>query len=250
MASTKIELNPTFSHIGSQIREIVEKGIPDDAQLIYNGRNRIWRVMIDGMPVIVKAFRRPKVFNALIYKTLRKSKAFRSYYNSLRLMELGFSVPAPIAYAEISVGPLLADSYYFSAEVKGDDLRYWERRTDCRELEAALAAEINRIIRAGVCHLDLSPGNVIFTRDEAGNYTFSYIDLNRMKFDISDYDRLMTAAFQRLNELAPTLSVAEQYARLSGHDVDDTVAKVRKIRLDFEQRMALKKKLKSLWKLR
>ncbi|MCM1520544.1 MAG: lipopolysaccharide kinase InaA family protein [Lachnoclostridium sp.] len=250
MASTKIEINPAYGHIEAQVRDIVTNGIPDDAQLIYNGRNRIWRVMIDGMPVIVKAFRRPRLLNALIYKTFRKSKAYRSYHNSLRLMQLGFSVPAPIAYAEVSVGPLLADSYYFSAEVKGDDLRYWERRTDCRELEAALAGEVNRIINAGVCHLDLSPGNVIFTRDATGNYTFSYIDLNRMKFDVSDYDRLLTAAFQRLNELEPTLSVARQYALQSGQDVDETVAKVRKIRLDFEHQMAMKKKLKSLWKLR
>lgn len=229
------------------IRDIVENGVPADADVIYAGRNCIVRVVIDGIPVVIKAFRRPGFLNAFVYTTLRKSKAYRSYHNSMKLISLGFNAPEPIAFAERRDGVLLRESYYFSTEVKGDDLRYWERRADAAELTDALAAELVRLTRAGVCHLDLSPGNVIFTRDSEGRYSFSFIDLNRMDFGVTDRDKLLTSVFERINELEPVLDLAAAFARHSGEDEKPIVDFARKARLDFVKWMNFKKNLKP-WK--
>ena len=249
MSETIIEINPDYTELEPLVRKVTEKGLPADAEIIYNGRNRIARIKTDGLIVIVKSFRRPMILNALAYTTVRKSKAFRSYANSVRLIEAGFNAPEPIAYSEVRNGFLLRESYYFSTEVKGADLRYWEQREDAEELAEALAEELVRLTRAGVCHLDLSPGNVIFKRDkETGKFVFNYIDLNRMEFDVTDRKQLLRSVFERINELEPVMDLASRFARISGDTSGKTERYARKVRTEFEDWREFKRKVKSIWK--
>ncbi len=249
MAELLIELNPDYRDLEPLVRAVTEHGLPTDAEIIYNGRNRIARIMAGGTAVIVKAFRRPMLLNAVAYTTVRTSKAKRSYANTVRLIESGFNAPEPIAFSEVRNGFMLRESYYFSTEVKGDDLRYWERRDDAEELAEALAGELVRLTKAGICHLDLSPGNVIFSRDKAtGKYEFSYIDLNRMEFDVTDRKKLLRSVFERINELDPVMDLASRFARISGDRSGETERYARKVRTDFEKWRENKRKFKSIWK--
>lgn len=240
-------INPAFRQLEPALRAIAVNGLPADADIIYSGRNVIARIVIDGFPVIVKSFRKPGFINALAYTTVRQSKARRSYLNSLKLLSLGFDAPAPIAFAERRDGLLLRESYYFSAEISGDDLRYWERRDDAADLTAALARELHRLTAAGVCHLDLSPGNVIFRRIN-GKYAFSFIDLNRMDFNVTSRNKLLRSIFERIAELDSVVMLARAYAAVTGDDEAEIVAAARRFRLDFVKKMDMKRKLKSLWK--
>ncbi|MDE5786576.1 MAG: hypothetical protein K2H98_08605, partial [Duncaniella sp.] len=228
---------------------ITEHGLPASAEIIYNKRNKVARINIDGVSVIVKAFRRPTLINALAYSTVRQSKAYRSYVNTVKLINAGFNAPVPIAYSEVREGLLLKDSYYFSTEITGEDLRYWEERTDAQELSEALAGELVRLTDAGICHLDLSPGNMMFTHDEAkGGYVFSYIDLNRMAFNVKSRRRLLKSVFERLNEMGPIVDLATRFARISGDNTGYIERFARKVRGRFERNRELKRKFKSIWK--
>lgn len=249
MSEIIININPDYRNLAPLVRDITEHGLPDSAEIIYDKRNRVARIKIGGIAVIVKAFRRPALINALAYTTVRRSKAYRSYVNSEKLIKAGFSAPTPIAYSEVREGLLLRDSYYFSTELKGEDLRYWEERPDAQGLSEALARELVRLTDAGICHFDLSPGNMIYTRDTAtGEYTFSYIDLNRMAFNVSNRRQLLKSVFERLNEMEPIIDLAGRFARISGDSSGFIEQYAREVRGRYERNRELKKKLKSIWK--
>ncbi|MDE6416432.1 MAG: lipopolysaccharide kinase InaA family protein [Duncaniella sp.] len=249
MPETIIQINPHYSNFAPVIEYITANGLPASAEIIYDKRNKVARLTVDGINMIIKAFRCPGFINSIAYTTVRGSKALRSYENSLKLLEAGFNVPQPIAYSEVRKGLRLRESYYFSTEISGDDLRYWERRADADELSEALAHELVKLTDAGICHLDLSPGNMMFTRNAAtGEYSFSYIDLNRMEFDVKDRRRLLKSIFERLNEMDPILDLAGRFARISGDNSGYIERYARKVRGRYERNRELKRKLKSIWK--
>lgn len=175
------------------VKTLISDGVPSGAKMIYKGRNRVYALTLpDGSEVNIKAFKIPRVLNPYIYTLFRKSKARRSYENSLQLMSLGINVPEPLAYIEIRKGVKLGRSYYISRQIDAQNVRDWDEKPDTEPLLRALAKEIVKIQKAGVLHKDFSPGNVLYTGNQTDGYTFYYIDLNRMKFGVYDHRRLMT----------------------------------------------------------
>ena len=101
--------------------------MPDGAEVIYRGRNTLYRLRMGDSAVIVKEFGRPNAVNAFVYTTLRRSKARRSYENAERMRGLGFESPEPIAWGETREGLKLTGSCYICAELKGaTEMRHWE----------------------------------------------------------------------------------------------------------------------------
>lgn len=194
--------------------DIVRNGIPPDAEIIYDERNRLFRIHIKGIPYIVKAFRRPNAVNSVAYVTIRKSKARRSFENAMRLHALGIATPMPEAYMEVRSHMHLHQSYYICRDVASPQIRFWERRPDAASLEQAFAADIIRLHTLGVWHKDFSPGNILVQHSEADGYTFYYIDLNRMKFNVHTPGRLL-GMFGRLHDNeAPIRSLARAYTHI------------------------------------
>ncbi len=200
---------------------------PVDAEIIYEGRNRLYRTHLHGKPVIVKAFRRPNAVNTVAYTTVRRSKAARSYANALRLESLGLATPRPLAYMEVRRGLCLRESYYICEDVAAPQIRRWERRPDAEALLAAFGRDIARLHRAGVLHKDFSPGNVLVGRTPAGGYIFYYIDLNRMQFGVHDARRLV-GSFGRMHhreegvrQLARHYAEALRQLKAEGEEVPD-----------------------------
>lgn len=238
----KIEINPKYEHLRGEIEKIFNqiyilkdwgevmyatpRLLPENAEYIYRGgRNDLYRLPIGGKNFIVKDFKTPNIINRYVYTTLRKSKASRSYSNAMKMLGLGFKTPKPVAYIEFKKWGRLRYSFYISEELTGgEEMRQWEEKPNAEELLRAFAMEINRLHKAGVLHLDFSPGNILFIRNEDGSYDFHYVDLNRMKFGVYSRKRLMRM-FRSINlKRAETERIARLYAEAAGLDADKTAA--------------------------
>lgn len=145
--------------------------------LIFNGRNKLRRVNMRGVEVAVKRF---KKFNIIrkITRRFRKSKARRAYFNALKLWQLGFETPIPIAFVEKrNWWGALVDSYYLCQyrnitpiDVVLDNPKALERFAD-------YAVSLHS---AGILHHDLNRTNVCF--DPKNPESLMLIDINRMSF--------------------------------------------------------------------
>lgn len=208
------------------IERITKEGIPGDAEQIYAGRNNLYFIKdSDGTEVCVKDFHSPRFPNSYIYTHLRKSKAERSYTNALALIEMGFGTPEPYGFSEVTRNGRLTRSYYFChAERETDNIRKWDRFPFVEELLAALAEEMARLHGKGVFMRDFSPGNILFSRTEKGEFRFMYVDLNRMEFGVFDPRKQMRNFRAIYIEPHQTARIARKYALATGADPDVTEA--------------------------
>ncbi len=229
-----VRLNPKYEGLREWVERVAHNGMPEDGEVIYRGRNILYRADAtlagnrgtDGgngqqepLMAIVKEFRKPNIINSYVYTTVRTSKAARSFYNAMKMTELGFLTPEPIAYAEVRDGLKLISSCYICRELTGaKEMRHWEDFPNADTLVPAFAKETLRLHRAGVLHKDFSPGNRLYTGDADNGYSFYYVDLNRMKFNEHRQAKLMTM-FRSIN-LNPeeTRKLARHYAEASGEN--------------------------------
>ncbi len=224
----KVTINPAYSSLTEFINHLPEI-FETQGEEIYKGRNTIKRYVIDGVDLVVKSFREPILVNRFAYTYLRHSKARRSYEYSFELLRRGILTPDPIAYVETYSGTLIKNSYFVSLNISsGDTLRDMGLGISySEELLKALAGYLVTIHNAGVYHIDLSPGNILYERDRNGNYSFYLIDINRMKF--SDYLDMKNRAhnFERLamSEEVST-KLAEYYSLVAGYPTAEFVSLV------------------------
>jgi serine/threonine protein kinase len=213
-------------------------------------RDRLKIIKLDGIKTVVKSFKVPHIFNRIVYTFFRKSKAYKSYHNALRLQELGISTPQPIALIEFFESGLLAESYFISEFFDYDfTIRtpLLEPLEDRKAIFTAFAAYTYDLHQAGVWHLDYSPGNILIKRIEEG-YQFSIVDINRMVFrDISPLEGCEN--FNKLWAFDDELEImGREYARLSGLDESTTIAEM-KHHNDANKRVKnFKKRLKRVLK--
>ncbi len=209
----KIIINENYSTVKPLIEAVTRHGQPAGAEVVYKGRRNTLFYISPGkdagggasnnlkFPVNVKAFRVPPFPNGYVYRTFRPSKAKRSYINACKLIELGFHTPTPLGYSEVHTGwklrgntgiwPKMTRSFYFCEQLPYPNIRAWEDFPDTDRLLEALGTEIARIHAAGIWFHDFSPGNILLNLNEAGEYEFYYVDLNRMEFGVHDPSKLM-----------------------------------------------------------
>jgi hypothetical protein len=221
-----------------QLEEFIKK-LPlffdKEGQSIYKSRNELKIFENNGLLLNVKRYRKPHFINRVAYTFFRKSKAKRAYENALILLSKGFETPMPVAYLEIRQGGLLKDSYFISFQCpytrlfrEFADGSTVSGREDILQSFGVLLA---RLHEAGILHLDLSVGNVLFEKKPDG-FHFSLVDLNRMKFK-----KIGLVAgcrnFERLrgnNDFFRILT--ETYARERGFDAETCL----KLVLDFQEK--------------
>lgn len=200
---------------------------------IYAGRNALYAVQTaQGQHYVVKCFGSLGLLRRLYYSYLGRSKAQRSYLNALELIGRDCQTPAPLGYAEYrsSLG-LLGASYYTCAYMQADEyhihphMRGWSAPDG---FVPALAYFLADLHLSGVEHLDLSPGNILYRRDELGEYQFYLVDVNRMNF----LPRVLSLreAAHNLARLASNRSVstmlARYYAEARGWDLDQVASAI------------------------
>ncbi|MDE6301714.1 MAG: lipopolysaccharide kinase InaA family protein [Muribaculaceae bacterium] len=183
---------PWAKDVAPVVDTLLTGELPDGCTVIYEGRNRVVKLCHEDRDINIKSFRIPHIINRLVYTTLRHSKARRSYENSLRLRNLGFNTPEPLAYVEIHHGPLLGKSYFVSQQLTGfHEMRSFLPGEDIDRLADQLGALIARLHDVGVWVKDFSQGNLLRRLDERNRYDFFMVDLNRMEFDVTDRRKLM-----------------------------------------------------------
>jgi len=162
--------------------EQIRSKFEETAYGAYKGRNAIKVLSFLGQDIVVKSFRIPHMINKFAYTFLRDSKAKKSYFNSLKIMDF---VPEPLAYAEFFRFGLLYDSYFLCREFKYDftirEVLLNDDFPDKEKIFDTFATFTYALHEKGIEHLDYSPGNILIKKDQ-DTYIFKTIDVNRMRF--------------------------------------------------------------------
>ena len=218
--------NAACNPLAAFVRRVAEAGVPDDAELVYEARNRVFRCRVGGGWLSVKAFRRPKLANAYIYRHLRASKARRSFENAALLIKMGFLSPTPVAYIEVSRDGRLLESYYICQHLDGaGDMRHWEDNPLADSQLPEVALLLAQLHKAGIYHKDFSPGNILIHTDPNGEKRLYLIDVNRMEFGVRDRRRLLqNLRAVNIENAAETCRFARLYAAAAGLDPEATAA--------------------------
>ena len=245
----KITVNPGMEHLRQFVRQLPEL-FPVSGEVLHDGRNQIRAFDIGGERLVVKRYKRPSAFNAVMYSFFRKSKARRAYEHALRLRGMGFDTPEPVAWSEYRKDGLIADTYFVSRRSELTPLPQTMRRfpaPDTLPVLEAFARFTVRLHEQGICHEDFNQTNILWEYDgAAGNYRFQLIDINRMHFD--DRPLSSRACMINLRRLScpavAFLYILDRYAETRGWDVDDTLLRGTFFRLAFGRRKQLRKRFR------
>ncbi|MDR2384527.1 MAG: glycosyltransferase [Tannerella sp.] len=237
----KITINPEYKQF-TEFVESVPTRFDKEGKVIYKIRNEI-RVLNAGKESInVKRFRIPQFFNRIIYTFFRPSKAKRSFFNAIRLMNRGIETPEPIAYIITKRGGLINYSYYITKQSDFRHTMYEFGKGGIAGRENILKTFVLFTVKlheAGIYHCDYSPGNILF--DEInGEVKFSLVDLNRMKFGKISLEK-GCESFARLWGQKPMFElIANIYAQTCKADIQYCMEKILSARSRFWKRFGNK----------
>lgn len=192
---------------------------------IHKARNEIKIHKHKEDVLAIKSFKIPNLLNKFIYTFLRRSKAERSYANSIRIAE---SVPKPIGYIEFKKYGLLHDSYFISDKFDFDfTIRDVLRKADFpdRHMVFAEFAYFTFLLHENdILHLDYSPGNILI-KETDGCHIFKIVDINRMIFkNLSLDQRLKNFCMLWAND-GDLKIIAGHYAKLMNVDKEYCIDK-------------------------
>lgn len=184
---TRFRINPEFDNSSwrawlQRLPELVD-GLTADA-LLQGGRNDVYRLEKDDRSLVVKRFHNRGAWKKVVYR-IYSSKARRSYEHSGRLLEIGLRSPTPIAWREDWAGLWLEKGYYICdyIDFEHEARRLSERpRQEALEKARVVGRDFARMHEAGIRHLDLTPGNLLFPKRASADCQPYIIDNNRMRF--------------------------------------------------------------------
>lgn len=151
--------------------------------------NRNWVYLIDtgdGAKWVVKKFKRPTLANCAIYTWFRMNKAKRSFLYAYGLQHEGINTARPIAYIEINKYGFFHTGYYIS-----EYLPY--KRLDSIDIKGNEQAEkdflsfAEQLFEKGIVNYDLNPSNILIHQRDDGTYLFSLVDINRIRFKVTNW---------------------------------------------------------------
>ncbi|GAO29623.1 lipopolysaccharide kinase InaA family protein [Geofilum rubicundum] len=208
------QLNPNYGHLAAVLPKMNER-FAQNGTTIYKIRNEIKVLEINGNKLCVKSFGPPNLINRYAYAFLRMGKAKRSFYNAYKLREMGVATPEPVAWVEFrDKHGFISHSYYISlyeahtftlAKVFNNQLP--EKEAIIRDF-AFYACHI--LHKQGIRHLDLSQGNVLVHKSN-NRYSFSLVDINRMRFNSRKTHRNGFSNLRRLGGSPIEMSMLANY---------------------------------------
>lgn len=199
----------------------IRERFPKEGKVIYSGRNTVKLMTIateQGMQdVIVKRFSCRNIFQKIAYSFFSRSKAYKAYHNAIMLESLGFNTPKAFAYVEYRSHCLLKECYYISDIDHGTDLATLLPVHGNDVFSAPLADAFGKFVATlhskGVIHHDLNSTNVRYTIDNDGGFSFSLIDINRMKFFPQGTTIPMNECLENLTRFTGRVDIVEYVAR-------------------------------------
>lgn len=248
----KIVVDPQYEYLREWI-EHIPSFFEKDGQIIYKARNILKVFSVNnGLDINVKRYKKPHFFNRVVYSFFRKTKASRSYYNTLRIAKKGFEAATAIAYIEIKEKGLFSDSYFVSIQCHNvEEIRgYCEGSIAGKEdLMSAFAKYSALLHDSGIYHLDYSPGNILF-RTENGNYRFYLVDVNRMKFMPVGIDAgcRSFARLSRSDEICKYIGCIYAQSRITPFCEDEAIRLIIKYRDQFFRKKARMNSVKKIFK--
>jgi hypothetical protein len=245
----KLEISPNFSQTNDYFPILPQK-FNEGALSIHKARNELKIIELHGINTVVKSFKIPYFFNRIVYTYFRKSKAYKSYHNAIRLIELNVATPKPIGYIEFFENALLKNSYFAALHTPYDfTIREALHHTidDYAAVLGAFAHYTYDLHQKGVWHLDYSPGNILIKRSDEG-YLFNIVDINRMEFrEITPLEGCEN--FNKLWARDEDIEImAHEYAKLSGLDEALTITEMKRHNDENKRVKNFKKRLKKVLK--
>lgn len=238
----KIVIHPKHQSSGnfiSQIPEIFET----HGDTIYQGRNTVKRFIHSNIEWIVKRYKRPNFFQRFAYTFFKKSKAERAYLFAQKLLERGINTPEGIAYIEDRKGGLIRDSYFVSTSCIDPPVypALVNTRDYNRQLADSLAAFFVQLHDKGVLHGDPNLNNILYHKDNEGNFLFSVIDTNRSIFKIPLTKQQCLNNLKRITHRRDLLQyITEQYSIHRKWDIQASVKTVLKALEKFEKQRRIR----------
>ena len=228
-------LNNKYEHLREWLGRLPEQ-FEQLGEVSYDKRNQLRVIEApDGTLVNVKRFCKTHLLNRVVYSSgIRQPKGLRAFLYPTRLLERGIDTPEPIAYIEQRHCGLLGLSYFVSVQspLKHTLYEFGDAREGTyEEMAEALGRFTATMHDCEVLHLDYSPGNILWDKDDEG-YHFAVVDINRMRFGKVNVED-GCAALRRLWGPKRFIElIARHYARARGFDEDEA------IRLTMEARTA------------
>lgn len=227
MKATKSIINPKYIHLHEFVLSLPENfDTLTDAITIRDIRNTIKRTSICGEDLVIKKFARPHFFNRLIYGKMRKSKSMRAYDYSLRLQDMGFSTPEPVASIDIFRGNLFTESFYISRYSDYESFEgVFEREYLGKDITSLLDALTDFLVALhgkGVLYNDLNIMNILYRKRGDEDYDFQLLDTNRITFHRTLSKRQRIKDLRRLS-CPPQIYcyILNRYAEQMGYNAED-----------------------------
>lgn len=206
---------------------------------IYGGRRNLIKSFTtpDGTILVVKRYHKPKGINKFVYSWgLRKPKGERAYAYANILKAHGVETPEPVAYMEHREHSFLLDSYLITLQCPYPH-RMYELGDAPKEvyepMAKALASFSAHMHDEGILHLDFSPGNILWDKDESGKYHFSLVDINRMRFGKISMEAGCKSFARLWGPKAFIELLVREYADKRGFDKDKAIKITLKARRKF-----------------
>lgn len=214
----KVVVNPSYADLNAFVQSLPES-FEKIGQIIQNKRNDIRICEVNGLKLVIKAFKGMYFPNRLAYSLFWKSKSQRSYEYAFLLQSKGVKTPDAIGYVDRFHFGLLVESFYVSlydAHPTFENLLQ-KGHSEAQELIPDLARFTRHLHLSGIYHTDYSNGNIICYKS-GSQYTFGLLDLNRIKFRKTDFKQGLIN-FTTLN-IPPSMlrELAAQYAKLANHN--------------------------------
>ncbi|MEA3523012.1 MAG: hypothetical protein U9R50_08545 [Campylobacterota bacterium] len=215
---------------------------------IHKARNELRIIELDEQKMVVKSFKIPHLLNRFVYSFFRKSKAYKSYHNALKLLELNVNTPKPVALIQNYDFFLLRESYFISLYEPYDfTIReaFHHKIEDYKEVIKAFVAFTYNLHVKGIWHEDYSLGNILITRQKEG-YRFALVDINRMKFMSISAEKGCENFSKLWAQEEDLVLMAQEYAQLSGLSAEKSLNLIHYHVQRVKDKKALKQKFEKL----
>lgn len=247
----KKALHKNYQKFEAEIDDFI-KTFEDSGEQIKDARNKLKLFKFNDCVINIKSFKIPNIFNQIVYKYFRKSKAQRSFEYANKLIQLGINTPNPVAYYEDKTLFLFKRSFYVSEHLKSDftyrelsrDLNYPNHENILR----AFTRFTYKLHELNILFLDHSPGNTLI-KNNGKDYVFYLVDLNRMQFKPLDFNTRMKN-FSRLTTHKSMVEVmSDEYAKCSGEGFNKVFKVMWQYTQEFQNKFQRKKRLKKKLKI-
>lgn len=184
-----IGMHPNYESMRDFMLSLPERFTQGEGTVIHKGRNELRVMEYAGHEYVVKSFHHPRFVNAVVYGTLRASKAERSLRNAELFASIGIGTPQPIGFMEVRQHGLLTESYYVTARSSCPHVfsQLFEKKFSYEDdVLRAIGHVTAKMHLHGYAHKDYGRGNILFGQLSDGSIAIEVVDLNRM--DIGNID--------------------------------------------------------------